>query len=122
MSCKKSVYESLKYGFGFGGPCFPRDNRALAKCGEEVGIVAEIANATDAMNEKHLQYQIEDFVKNNPDKSKSVKMDFVTYKKESVLLEESQQLKFALALKDLGYKIEISDQRPEVMNQLKNIL
>jgi UDPglucose 6-dehydrogenase len=112
----------IKPGFGFGGPCFPRDNRALAKCGEEVGVNAVISKATDEMNEHHLQYQIEDFIKNNPDKEKTIKIDFVTYKKDSILLEESQQLKFALKLKELGYKIEILDQRGEVLTQLKNIL
>jgi UDPglucose 6-dehydrogenase len=112
----------LKPGFGFGGPCFPRDNRALAKCGEEVGIDAVISRSTDEMNEKHLQYQIEDFVKSNPDKSKTIEIDFVTYKKESILIEESQQLKFALKLKELGYNINILDQRQEVLDQLKDIL
>lgn len=111
----------LKPGFGFGGPCFPRDNRALAKCGEEVGIDAVISRATDKMNEKHLQYQIEDFVKSNPDKSKTIKIDFITYKKESILIEESQQLKFALKLKELGYNINVLDQRQEVLDQLKDI-
>ena len=108
----------IKPGFGFGGPCFPRDNRALAKCGEEVGVDAVISKATDEMNKKHLQYQIEDFIKNNP-KDKVIKMDFVTYKKDSILIEESQQLKFALKLKELGYGIEILDQREEVLTQLK---
>jgi nucleotide sugar dehydrogenase len=112
----------IKPGFGFGGPCFPRDNRALAKCGEEVGIDAIISKATDEMNEKHLQYQIEDFTKNNPDKSKTIKIDFVTYKKDSILLEESQQLKYALKLKELGYNVEILDQRQEVQEQLKYML
>ena len=112
----------LKPGFGFGGPCFPRDNRALAKCGEEVGVDAVISKATDKMNEKHLQYQIEDFVKSNPDMSKTVKIDFITYKKDSILIEESQQLKFALKLKELGYKIKILDQRKEVLTQIKDIL
>jgi len=112
----------LKPGFGFGGPCFPRDNRALAKCGEEVGIDAVISKATDEMNEKHLQYQIENFIKNHPNKEKTIEVDFVTYKKDSILIEESQQLKFALKLKELGYKIKILDQRQEVLNQLKNIL
>jgi len=112
----------IKPGFGFGGPCFPRDNRALAKCGEELGINAIISKATDEMNEKHLQYQIEDFVKQNLNKEKTIKIDFVTYKKDSILLEESQQLKFVLKLKELGYKIEILDQREEVLNQLKNVL
>jgi UDPglucose 6-dehydrogenase len=112
----------IKPGFGFGGPCFPRDNRALAKCGEEVGIDAVISKATDEMNEKHLQYQIEDFIKDNPDKNKIIKIDFVTYKKDSILLEESQQLKFALKLKELGYDIQLLDQRQEVLDQLKDIL
>ena len=112
----------LKPGFGFGGPCFPRDNRALAKCGEEVGVDAVISKATDEMNEKHLQYQIADFVKSNPDISKTVKIDFITYKKDSILIEESQQLKFALKLKELGYKIKILDQRKEVLTQIKDIL
>ena len=112
----------LKPGFGFGGPCFPRDNRALAKCAEKLGIDAVISKATDEMNQKHLEYQIEDFIKQNPNKEKTIKIDFVTYKKDSVLLEESQQLKFAIKLKELGYKIKILDQRQEVLKQLKNIL
>lgn len=112
----------LKPGFGFGGPCFPRDNRALAKCGEEVGIDAVISRATDEMNEKHLQYQIEDFVKNNPDKDKIIEIDFITYKKESTIIEESQQLKFAQRLKQLGYNIQLLDKRQEVLNQIKDIL
>jgi nucleotide sugar dehydrogenase len=110
----------LKPGFGFGGPCFPRDNRALAKCGEEVGVDAVISKATDEMNEKHLQYQIEDFVKSNPDINKIVEIDFVTYKKDSILIEESQQLKFVCALQTLGYTINILDQREEVLSQLKD--
>jgi len=112
----------LKPGFGFGGPCFSRDNRALAKCGEEVGIDAVVSRATDEMNEKHLQYQVEDFVKNNPDKTKVVEIDFITYKKESTIIEESQQLKFAQKLKQLGYNIQLLDKRQEVLDQIKNIL
>ena len=112
----------IKPGFGFGGPCFPRDNRALAKCGEEVGVDAIISKATDEMNEKHLDYQIEQFVKNNTDKTKIVEIPYVTYKAESTLIEESQQLKFAIRLKELGYKIKIKDTRTEVLNQIKNII
>jgi len=112
----------LKPGFGFGGPCFPRDNRALAKCAEDVNVNAAISIATDKMNKLHLQYQIEDFVKNNPDKTKEVQMEYVTYKKESTLLEESQQLAFALELQKLGYSIKIKDQRMEVLKQLKDVI
>ena len=43
----------LGVGTKYSGPCFPRDNRALAKCGEEVGIAAIISKATDEMNKKN---------------------------------------------------------------------
>jgi UDPglucose 6-dehydrogenase len=112
----------LKPGFGYGGPCFPRDNRALAKCAEEVGVKATISLATDEMNELHLKYQVENFIQLNPDKTKPVEIDYVTYKKESDSIEESQQLKFAVELKKLGYSILIKDKRPSVLEQVKNIL
>jgi nucleotide sugar dehydrogenase len=112
----------LKPGFGFGGPCFPRDNRALAKCGEEVGIDAVISIATDKMNELHLQYQVENFVNENPDKTKEVEIDYVTYKKESTSIEESQQLAFALELQKLGYRIKLNDKRTEVLKQIQNVI
>jgi UDPglucose 6-dehydrogenase len=111
----------LNPGFGFGGPCFPRDNRALYKCADEVGIDAILSKSTDIMNEKHLQYQIEYFVNKNPNKENKVEIEYITYKKESTLIEESQQLKFALKLKELGYPIEILDKREEVINQIKDL-
>jgi nucleotide sugar dehydrogenase len=112
----------IKPGFGFGGPCFPRDNRALAKCGEEVGVDAIISTATDEMNKKHLEYQIEDFVKKHPNKNEVIEIEYVTYKKDSVSLEESQQLKFAIKLKELGYNVKMLDTRKEVVKQLKDLL
>jgi nucleotide sugar dehydrogenase len=112
----------LKYGYGYGGPCFPRDNRALLKCAEEVKINACISKSTDDMNSLHLKYQIENFIKNNPNKEIPIIFEYVTYKKESILIEESQQLKFALELKKMGYNIIVNDKRPEVIKQLENIL
>jgi nucleotide sugar dehydrogenase len=111
----------LGYGYGFGGPCFPRDNRALAKCASEVGIVAEVSLATDKMNELHLEYQFNEFKKYNHDKNIPVVFEYLTYKRESTLLEESQQLKFALKLVENGYKIEILDNREEVLNELNKL-
>lgn len=112
----------LKHGYGFGGPCFPRDNRALAKCADEVGVDAVISKATDEYNKLHLDYQVRYFTKVYSDKSKKVVFDFVTYKKESVILEESQQLKFAQELKKLGYTIEVKDDRKEVIDNIKDLM
>lgn len=111
----------LNHGFGFGGPCFPRDNRALSMCAEDVGIDAVISRATDEMNFKHLDYQIDQFLVDHPDKSIPVEMEYLTYKRESTILEESQQLEFALRLQELGYTIKVLDTRKEVTEKTKNL-
>jgi UDPglucose 6-dehydrogenase len=112
----------MKYGFGFSGPCLPRDNRALAVFAKSVDIYPNIAFASDDANNLHLTYMIEKFVKDHPDKSVPVTMDYVTYKPESTLITESQQLEFAKALKNLGYTVKVKDQRPAVLEQIKDIL
>ena len=112
----------LKYGFGPGGPCLPRDSRALGQFAKSVDLDPVIAAASDASSVLHLSYQVEHFVKNNPDKSKPVIMDYVTYKKESTLITDSQQLAFALELKKRGYTIIVKDERPSVVKQLQGIL
>ena len=110
----------LRWGFGYGGPCFPRDNRALNIFAEENDIDAQISRATDKMNKLHLTYQIEEFVKNNPDKNKEVVFNYVTYKPESTILEESQQLKFALTLEKLGYNVVVNE-RNSVIEELNKV-
>lgn len=40
----------LKGGLGFGGPCFPRDNRAFSAFAADHGIDAKLAKATDEVN------------------------------------------------------------------------
>lgn len=43
--------EYLKPGLGFGGPCFPRDNRLFQHVARSVGVEASLAQATDKINE-----------------------------------------------------------------------
>lgn len=110
----------LSYGFGFGGPCFPRDNRALAKIANECGIQAIISKATDDMNAAHLENQFKAFIRTNPKKHKIITINNVAYKPGSILLEESQKLKFAYKLSDAGYHVVISDNK-DVIKQLKQV-
>ncbi len=44
--------EYLKPGLGFGGPCFPRDNRLFQYIAKRVGSEAPLAEATDRINDK----------------------------------------------------------------------
>jgi UDPglucose 6-dehydrogenase len=40
----------LKPGLGYGGPCFPRDNRLFQYTAEKAGVHAALAEATDRIN------------------------------------------------------------------------
>lgn len=108
----------LGYGYGYGGPCFPRDNRALAIYARDLGVDALISIASDESNEDHLHFQVKQFIENN-DKEKEVVFEYVTYKPESTLLVESQQLAFAVEIAKSGFKIKIKE-REEVIAQLRS--
>ena len=107
----------LGYGYGYGGPCFPRDNRALAIYAQDLGIDALISKASDESNRKHLDFQVNQFLENQS-KEEEVVFDYVTYKPESTLLVESQQLQFAYFLALEGFTVRIKE-REEVINELK---
>jgi nucleotide sugar dehydrogenase len=109
----------LKYGFGFGGPCFPRDNKAFALFCVSKNIHPYISQATDESNQSHLKNQISEFKKSH-EFGESVVVEGVAFKKGSTIIEESQQLKFALELVYAGYDVTIKDCE-SVINQLKKI-
>ena len=46
----------LRPGYGFGGPCFPRDNRALGNYMETMGIDTSLPRGTDAYNKFHAAF------------------------------------------------------------------
>ncbi len=110
---------NLKYGYGFGGPCFPRDNRALAVFADDNNIDAVISKASDLANKLHLKFQLEDFIKKN-DKSKPIVFSDLAYKSGTTIIEESQKLNLAIKLAQKGYKVLLQD-RKEVLNQINSI-
>ena len=109
----------LNYGYGYGGPCFPRDNRALAIYAEEKGVDALISIASDQFNTQHLKNQVELF-KQQHDISEPVLFEYVTYKPQSTMLVESQQLLFAKTLAQDGYNVIIRE-RKSVIRELREL-
>ncbi|MEY3443611.1 MAG: hypothetical protein RLZZ519_1892 [Bacteroidota bacterium] len=98
----------LGYGFGYGGPCFPRDNRALAMFGRQAGFEILLSQATDEVNRRHLDFQFEQYCTRFP-LSEEIVFESVTYKPGTTILEESQQLALALRLAQAGRKVRIRD-------------
>jgi len=105
----------LKYGYGYGGPCLPRDNRALAAYAQDNDIDLLISKATDETNKQHLNFQYQEFSENN---KKQIVFDGIAYKKGTVILEESQPLLLAKKLAENGFDILIKDSQ-DVIEQLK---
>lgn len=118
-SDKRINNKFFKYGFGWGGPCFPRDTRAFIRLAENNNMFADMCESSRAVNKKHLQFQIEQF-KNNHNIEEKVFIDGVTYKEGVVILEESQKLLYANALSELGYNVIIVEDEP-VIKELKRI-
>ena len=103
----------LRYGFGYGGPCFPRDNRALAEYGRQSGMEVLLSQATDEVNRRHLDFQFEQYCKAYP-AEETIVFDTVTYKRGTNILEESQQLALALKLAAAGRRVRVIDSAPVV--------
>lgn len=99
----------LKPGFGFGGPCFPRDNRALGNYANMIGINPIIPKATDESNKLHAELMAADMERNQ--RAPYVFED-VAYKPNCpvTIIEESQKLAVAQLLAQKGYRIIIKDR------------
>ena len=98
----------LNFGFGFGGPCFPRDNRAFASHAKSVGVQHNIGFTTDAFNEEHAKFMKEFFIRKNKDHLPFA-FNYLTYKPGIDILTESQQYRLCLDLLDEGYAVYCMD-------------
>ena len=110
----------MKYGFGFGGPCLPRDNRALGHYANELGLKLNLPLTVDEFNKEHADFLKNFFINQNPDKSIPFVMNYITYKRGSDILEESQQFKLCLDLLEEGYYVNVIEIDP-VIKQLSNL-
>ncbi len=94
----------LTGGFGFGGPCFPRDNLALGFIGEKLGADCSILRANDAFNHSISQRAItklEGFF----GKGQNVAVLGLAYKPQSHVIEESPGIFLCRVLADSGYRV-----------------
>ena len=112
----------LGYGFGFGGPCLPRDNRAFAHAAERVGLKNNIGLTIDAFNDEHSDFLADYLIERNPNKKRPFYFEEgITYKKGTDILEESQQYRLFKELLKRGYKC-IALELPEVVEKVYNDL
>ncbi len=99
----------LKYGYGFGGPCLPRDNRAFAAHANKLGMEYNLGETTDNFNNEHSKFLKDYFIKQNKDNFPFC-FDYISYKKGTDILTESQQYRLCLDLLDSGCKVYVIEQ------------
>ena len=100
----------LKYGYGFGGPCLPRDNRAFAAFANKLGMKYNLGETTDNFNNEHSKFLKNYFIKQNKDNLPFC-FDYISYKKGTDILTESQQYRLCLDLLDNGCKVYVIEQK-----------
>jgi nucleotide sugar dehydrogenase len=105
----------INYGFGYGGPCLPRDNKALYEYGKINNYDFNICNINDNNNSKHLYYQYEKL----KESTEPIEFRYITYKDNSDILEKSQKLELAILLANNKNKVIIYE-RPYIIEILKN--
>ena len=94
----------LKGGLGFGGPCLPRDIRALASLVRSLEIGTQLAETIVAWNDWQPA-RVVDLISAHLPAGKTVGFLGVTYREDSAVVEASQPLKIAQALVRRGHKV-----------------
>lgn len=98
----------LAAALGYGGPCFPRDNLALSQWAAGLGVGAELATATDAINRRQAT-RAAAIVRQHLPKGGKVAVLGLAYKPHTPVVEESQGVMIASALAATGAQVTVHD-------------
>jgi UDPglucose 6-dehydrogenase len=98
----------LRGGVGYGGPCFPRDNVALATFARTLGVEATLAEATDAVN-RHQLSRLVDLVDRVAEVDAVVGVLGLAYKPDTPVVEESVGVGLANELAARGWRVVVHD-------------
>lgn len=104
---------------GYGGPCYPRDNKALAFFSRKIGVSADLAESTHLYNEQQTQY-LANLVKKYSKKNETIGILGLSYKPNTDVIEESQGIKLVLKLISKKFSVIVYD--PMAMSNTKVLL
>ena len=112
--------KGLKGAIGYGGPCLPRDNRALVFSAKKWGVSLPIAEATDEIN-KYQVFRLKERIFPFLEDGGKVSILGLSYKPDTGVIEESQGIILA---KNLSKKedVTVTVYDPEAMNNAKKAL
>jgi len=98
----------LKGAMGYGGPCFPRDNVAFSALARKIGARADVAEATDKINNYQVD-RLTGLVAKFAKAGTRIAILGLSYKPQTPVVEESHSVKLATRLADMGYVVAVHD-------------
>jgi UDPglucose 6-dehydrogenase len=107
----------LKGAVSYGGPCFPRDNRALAALAAQVGASSGLAEATDIFNRAQIK-SLAEIVKTHHSGTQAIGILGLTYKPNTDVTEESFGLLLAQELSTAKLPVVVFDPSPNAAKAL----
>lgn len=111
----------LKGGLSYGGPCFPRDNRAFAAFAQKFGVEAKLAKITDEVNKSQISHLADLVLKYIQENSNNViSILGLAYKPNTPVIEESPAIKLIEEL--LKRDIEVICYDPLAMDSTRAYL
>ena len=109
------------FGFGYGGPCYPRDNRSMVHWAKSQGLDYPLGRLIDDFNQQHVTFMVEWLIQDNTDMLPFY-FEYISYKPGVALFEESHQLLVAKKLLMRGCTVIVEKTNfltPEIQSQLE---
>ena len=101
----------LRGAIAYGGPCFPRDNKAFAVLARDLGTEAPLAEATDSVNEAQGP-RLARIVRSHLHADDAVGILGLSYKPDTAVVEESPGIALAEILANDGEReVNVFDPR-----------
>jgi UDPglucose 6-dehydrogenase len=98
-------HKYLNGGAPYGGPCFPRDTRALGVFLDEASADSSLPRSTDQVNKSHNKF-LSEYIFNNCNSDKPrILLIGISYKENTRVIEESPSLAIGKNLSKLGAKV-----------------
>jgi UDPglucose 6-dehydrogenase len=98
----------LRGAIAYGGPCFPRDNKAFATLTRDLGAEPLLAEATDAVNVAQSD-RLARIVQSQLPDGGAVGILGLSYKPDTNVIEESAGVALARILGQAGYQVRVYD-------------
>jgi UDPglucose 6-dehydrogenase len=100
----------LRAGLSFGGPCFPRDGKAIVAYGQRLGVGVELFEALDVVNTAQHRHLAETVLSRLPSGGpRRVAVLGLAYKPNTPVIDESPGIELIRRLLDRGVEVVVYD-------------